>query len=164
MHRGVVTIVKKKRNILIVITILTLTAAVTLIYQNRLELRVLRLFNIQMIDSIDFLTIEMSGQGSLVAELIIPFEMVESVFQAYESAAKFTDIELLRPDIRRRVEILSGSYELDYFNILMSSARRGFRPIFELAETRERHIVFMEESEGQVLVFLASTHACGTWW
>jgi len=125
------------------------------------ESNMFHFFDIHMDDRVFVSRVGRGEHNISYAELIVNADSIEGVFENYRRATKETDIQYLPPDIRRRVEELSPDYDLDYFYVLLQSARKGF--IVEAVETREKHIVFMQEQGGYVLVLLFCTHT-GIWW
>ena len=126
-----------------------------------MESQLFEFFSISMSESITLHDVGRDEYGVFYAEILVPVDRVEEVFSAYRLASREVDIEYLRPDIRRKLYRLSPRYEMDYFYILFGTLQRGF--IFQTRTTQEKHVVFMEENSGVVLVLLFSTHPERGW-
>lgn len=155
-----------RRTIIYIITMILFTIMIMYIYSfnlvpRSLESQLFEFFRISRDDNISILEIGRNEVGVFYAELIIPADKKNEIFGEYSRASREVCLRYLPPDIQRRVDRLSPNYEVNYYYILFSSLQRGF--IARSVVTQSKHIIFMEESHGDILVLLFSTHPNRGW-
>lgn len=155
-----------KKIVLYMTVAVFLIIAIAVIYSynligKSLESQLFEFFNISRCENIILTNIGRSEFGSFYAEIVVPANKKEEIFYAYRNASREVYLEYLPSSIRRRIDRLPHGYEVDYFYILFASLRRGI--IIRSGMTQHKHIVFMEERDGYVSVFLFSTHPNRGW-
>jgi len=115
-----------RKGILCMIIAILLVIVIIFIYSSSLiskslESQLFEFFSIARDDSIILSEIGRDELDVFYAELIVPADKKDEIFEAYSHASKETNLEYLPPSIRHRIERLPSDYEVDYYYILFAS-------------------------------------------
>jgi hypothetical protein len=117
-------------------------------------------FNIPISEYTIFLEakrIEWLGFEFLYAELLVPTEKKDEIFENYLDMERYIENDEIATIPFFIRDKLPEGYAIDYFHEFFGSVQKT-TDYGIIVEAQEKHIVFMEEKEGYTLVILLASH------